>query len=326
MPVHDCAPWCVVAAKHISTRHTLGMSELLQTAIPGLPHPRRGKVREVYDLGDELLIVATDRISAFDVVMANGIPGKGVILNQMSAFWFGKFADVCPNHVVSVDDDVISKKLPTLYPELAGRSLLAKKAKPLPIECVARGFIAGSLFKEYRSQGGTVHGLNLPEGLRNADKLSEPIFTPATKAEEGHDENLSFVEAADIVGVEIATQVRDWTLQIYLLAAKHAETAGLILADTKFEFGETENGLIWIDEALTPDSSRFWDVSTYAPDQSPPSYDKQFVRDYLETLDWDKRAPGPVLPVGIVERTQDKYLEAFTRLTGRKLNVASAVR
>lgn len=301
------------------------MSALLQTAIEGLPAPRRGKVREVYDLGSELLIVATDRISAFDVIMANGIPGKGVILNQMSAFWFNKFSNLCQNHVITVDDNEINSRLPRPHPELAGRSIIAKKAKPLPIECVARGYITGSLFKEYRVHGGDIHGLNLPSGLLDASRLPEPIFTPATKAEEGHDENLSFRQAADIVGRETAELVRDWTLEIYALAAKHAETAGIILADTKFEFGETADGIIWIDEALTPDSSRFWDVKTYAPGQSPPSYDKQFVRNYLETLDWDKRPPGPTLPDDITAKTLDKYLEAFSRLTGRTLNLAPAL-
>lgn len=297
------------------------MSELLHTAIPGLKPPKRGKVREVYDLGDELLLVATDRISAFDVIMANGIPSKVVILNQMSAFWFEKFADVCPNHVISIDDVEVAKRLSQPHPELAGRCMIGKKAKPLPIECVARGYIAGSLYKEYKAVGGSVLGLNLPEGLENNGKLPEPIFTPATKAEEGHDENLSFRQAVDIVGVETATKVRDWTLEIYTKAAKHAESVGIILADTKFEFGETEEGLIWIDEALTPDSSRFWVASTYEPGHNQPSYDKQFVRDYLETLDWDKRPPGPELPPEIVERTLEKYREAFSRLTGRSLDI-----
>lgn len=302
------------------------MSELLHTAIPGLPAPRRGKVREVYDLGDELLIIATDRISAFDVIMANGIPGKGVILNQMSSFWFEKYADVCPNHIISVDDVEVSRRLPNPHPEFAGRSVIAKKAKPLPIECVARGYITGSLYKEYLAHGGGIHDLGLPTGLRNADKLRDPIFTPATKAEEGHDENLSFKQAVDIVGIDTATQVRDWTLEIFSLASRYAESVGLILADTKFEFGLTDEGIIWIDEALTPDSSRFWDVSTYAPGQSPPSYDKQFVRDYLETLDWDKRPPGPTLPENIISRTRDKYLEAYSRLTGKTLNLDPVLR
>lgn len=302
------------------------MHELLQTNLPELPSPRTGKVREVYDLGDELLIIATDRISAFDVIMANGIPGKGVILNQMSAFWFDKFGGVCPNHVVTVDDTRIAGRLNGEHPELAGRAMLARKAKPLPIECVARGYLAGSLYKEYRAEGGAVHGLHLPEGLPNAAKLSEPIFTPATKAEEGHDQNLSFAQAADLIGSEAAEQVREWTLEIYSRAAKHAEDNGLILADTKFEFGLTGSGLVWIDEALTPDSSRFWEVATYQPGSNPPSYDKQFVRDYLETLNWDKRPPGPRLPDEIVQKTLKKYLEAYSRLTGTALEILSTAR
>ncbi|HWA83394.1 MAG TPA: phosphoribosylaminoimidazolesuccinocarboxamide synthase [Fimbriimonadaceae bacterium] len=294
------------------------MAELLHTALPGLPPPRIGKVREVYDLGDELLIVATDRISAFDVVMANGIPDKGRILNQMSVFWFDHLGSVCPHHVLSTDDAVIAGRLASPQPELAGRSTLAKKALPLTIECVARGYISGSLFKEYRAQGGGVHGLGLPEGLPESGILPEPIFTPATKAAEGHDENISFTRACDMVGREVAEQVRDWTLELYRRASEHCAKVGLILADTKFEFGLTADGVIWIDEALTPDSSRFWDTALYEPGHAQPSYDKQFVRDYLETLAWDKRPPGPVLPGDIVAKTRAKYVEAFERITGRK--------
>lgn len=294
------------------------MAELLHTALPGLPPPRVGKVREVYDLGSELLIIATDRISAFDVVMANGIPDKGRILNQMSAFWFDLLGSVCPHHIISTDDAVIAGRLANPQPELAGRSTLAKKAKPLTIECVARGYISGSLFKEYSSQGGGVHDLSLPDGLIQSGILPEPIFTPATKAVEGHDENISFAKACDMVGRETAEQVRDWTLELYRRASAHCAGAGLILADTKFEFGETAEGIIWIDEALTPDSSRFWDTSLYSPGQSQASFDKQFVRDYLETLDWGKRPPGPVLPADIVAKTRAKYVEAYERITGKK--------
>ncbi|HTQ09270.1 MAG TPA: phosphoribosylaminoimidazolesuccinocarboxamide synthase [Fimbriimonadaceae bacterium] len=293
------------------------MSELLHTALPGLPPPKVGKVREVYDLGDALLIVATDRISAFDVVMANGIPDKGRILSQMSAFWFDELAPVCPHHVISTDDDAVAARLESPRPELKGRATLAKKAKPLEIECVARGYIAGSLFKQYRSEGGKILGFDLPDGMVDSDRLGEPIFSPATKAKEGHDENIDFVRACDIVGRETAEKVRDWTLELYRRAAAHCAAAGIILADTKFEFGETDEGIIWIDEALTPDSSRFWDASLYSPGRSQPSYDKQFVRDYLETLDWDKRPPGPVLPPDIVAKTRAKYVEAFERITGR---------
>jgi phosphoribosylaminoimidazole-succinocarboxamide synthase len=274
-----------------------------------------GKVREVYDLGQELLIVASDRISAFDVVMENGIPDKGRILNRMSAFWFEKLGEVCPHHMISVDDAVIAKRLSFSDETLQGRCMLAQKAEPLTIECVARGYITGSLFKEYLASGGDIHGLDLPEGLVDSSRLPEPIFTPATKAQSGHDENISFKEAADRVGSEIAEKVRGWTLELYSRAAEYALTRGLILADTKFEFGMTEEGLIWIDEALTPDSSRFWDVATYAPGGPQPSYDKQFVRDYLESIGWDKRPPGPRLPDDVVEKTRAKYMEAYERLT-----------
>lgn len=295
------------------------MPELLRTNIAGLGEPKVGKVREVYDLGDSLLLVATDRISAFDCVMANGIPDKGRILTAMSAFWFRHLEDVCPNHLISVNDDQIQSRLPNSHPELVGRCTVAVKAKPLPIECVARGYISGSLYKEYRAQGSAVHGLGLPGGLRNADKLPEPIFTPATKAAEGHDENLSWGQAVDLVGKETAEKVRRWTLDLYSKAAAHSAQNGLTLADTKFEFGETADGLILIDEALTPDSSRYWETASYEPGQEQPSYDKQFVRNYLEASGWDKLPPGPTLPPEIVERTRAKYLEAYRRITGEEL-------
>ena len=291
----------------------------MQTRIPGLGEPRRGKVREVYPLGDELLIVATDRISAFDVVMANGVPGKGVVLNQLSAFWFDRLKGTCPNHVVSSLDGEVAARLGADLPELKGRCTIARKAQPLVIECVARGFIAGSLYKDYKSQGGRILGLDLPDGLLDGSKLPDPLFTPATKAQEGHDENITFAQAADLVGREVAEQARDWTLQLYKQAASHAATCGLILADTKFEFGLTADGLIWIDEALTPDSSRFWETDKWRPGGSQPSFDKQYVRDYLESIGWDKRPPGPTLPDDVVAGTQARYLEAFRRLTGREL-------
>jgi phosphoribosylaminoimidazole-succinocarboxamide synthase len=278
-------------------------------------------VREVYDLGNELLIVASDRLSAFDVIMANGVPDKGAILTQMSNFWFEKLADIAPNHVIASDDAEIAKRIPGSHLELAGRSVIAKKAQPLAIECIARGYISGSLYKEYRKVGAGVHDLGLPEGLVDSSKLPEPIFTPATKAQSGHDENIGFKQAVDIVGKEIAEQARDWTLAIYTRAAEYAATKGIILADTKFEFGLTDEGLIWIDEALTPDSSRFWDAKLYKPGGAQPSYDKQFVRDYLETLTWDKRPPGPKLPADVVSRTRDKYLEAYRLITGHELKV-----
>lgn len=295
------------------------MAELLHTAIKGLPAPKIGKVREVYDLGDELLIVATDRISAFDAVMANGIPDKGRILTSMSAFWFRQLQSICPNHLITIDNARVQAQLPAPHPELFGRCTLGVKAKPLPIECVARGYISGSLYKEYKAQGPNVHELGLTEGLRDSDRLPEPIFTPATKAAEGHDENLSWRQTVDLVGRDMAEQVRDWTLKLYGEASRIAEQSGLILADTKFEFGETDKGVILIDEALTPDSSRYWDASLYRPGESQPSYDKQFVRDYLERSGWNKLPPGPKLPPEIIEKTREKYLEAYQRITGETL-------
>ncbi len=293
------------------------MAPLLRTSLPGLPAPRIGKVREVYDLGNELLIIATDRISAFDVIMANGVPDKGRILNQMSAFWFEKLAEVCPSHIISTDDAEIAKRRPE--PELAGRTTIARKAKPLPIECVARGYISGSLFKEYKAQGVNVHELALPEGLVDSQKLLEPIFTPATKAEEGHDMNLSWRQTVDLVGKETAETVRDWTLALFTKANEYAATKGIILADTKFEFGYTDDGIIWIDEALTPDSSRYWEASQYAPGKSQPSFDKQYLRDWLEQIGFNKQPPGPELPEDVIANTRAKYLEAYERITGHPL-------
>ena len=294
------------------------MPELLHSAVFGLPAPRTGKVRDVYDLGDSVLIVATDRISAFDAVMVNGIPDKGCILTQMSSFWFEHLADVCPNHVLSTNFELIQSKCQKPQPELRGRTMLCKKAKTIPVECVARGYISGSLLKEYKREGGSVHGLNLPSGLVESSALSEPIFTPATKAEEGHDENISFTEVVNRIGAETAELLRDWTLELYSRAARHAASKGIILADTKFEFGETEDGIILIDEVLTPDSSRYWDAELYAPGKSQPSFDKQFVRDYLETSGWDKNPPGPVLPEDIVLKTREKYIDAYRRIVGRE--------
>src|SRR5579862_9544404 len=265
------------------------MPELLHTALPGLPPPRVGKVREVYDLGDAVLLIATDRISAFDVVMANGIPDKGAILNRMSAFWFKHLADVCPSHFMTMAASDIDACLGAAHPELHGRSLLAQKADPLPVECVARGYLTGSLYKQYVQSGGSILGLNLPGGMRDGDRLPEPIFSPATKATEGHDENISFEDAVSLLGSEDAETVRRWTLELYSRAAAHAKKAGIIIADTKFEFGRTANGLILIDEALTPDSSRFWQAATWLPGGAQPSYDKQFVRDYLETRSEERR-------------------------------------
>lgn len=292
------------------------MPELLNTALPGLPPPRRGKVREVYDLGETLLIVATDRISAFDVVMANGIPDKGRILNTMSAFWFEHLRGVCPGHVISTRDADIADAIGQDLPELAGRCTHARKAVPLTIECVARGYLAGSLYKEVQTSGGRVHGLEIPEGVPESGALPEPIFTPATKAQTGHDENISFEQAVDRVGRDVAETARRWTLELFELATAHAAACGLILADTKFEFGLCGDELIWIDEALTPDSSRYWPQDLYNPGGPQPSFDKQFVRDYLESIAWNKQPPGPELPSDIVDRTRGKYIEAYERITG----------
>ena len=292
------------------------MPELLETQIPGLGAPRKGKVREVYDLGSELLIVATDRISAFDVIMANGIPDKGAILTQMSSFWFNRLASASPHHLISTDGKDIDDRLGSHHPELHRRSTIAKKAKPLPVECVARGYTTGSLYKEYRAQGGGIHGLELPPGLIDGSKLPELVFTPAGKAQEGHDENISFSDVVNLVGKETAEHLQTRTLRLFSEASEIAQSANLILADTKFEFGSCDEGIILIDEALTPDSSRFWEASLWEPGQAQPSFDKQFVRNFLETLDWNKQPPGPKLPPDVVEQTRAKYLEAYRRLVG----------
>ena len=291
---------------------------LLNLDLPGIAKLKSGKVREVFDLGDRLLFVATDRISAFDCVMPNGIPRKGEVLTQISHFWFDFSEDWLPNHRLAKAADPLPAVLQPFASQLAGRSMIVKKAKPLTIECVVRGYLAGSGWKEYR-QHQTVCGLPLPGGLVECSELPEPIFTPATKAESGHDENISFDQAAALVGVEIAERARSLSLRLYRTAREYARQRGIIIADTKFEFGVFNNELILIDEALTPDSSRFWPADHYQPGRNQPSYDKQFVRDYLETLDWDKTPPAPALPLDVVQRTQAKYLEAFQRLTGRSL-------
>lgn len=296
------------------------MQPLLTTSLPGLPAPRRGKVREVYDLGDRLLIIATDRISAFDVVMEQGIPDKGRILTQMSTWWFSHLGDLARHHIISTDDAEIASALGLDDPSLKGRCTLAVKAKPLTIECVARGYIAGSLFKEYRDSGdGRVRDMALPSGLQDGSRLPEVLFTPATKAEEGHDENISFSEACGLVGREVAEEARDLTLRLYQEAAKHAESVGIILADTKFEFGLTDEGLIWIDEALTPDSSRYWEASAWKPGGPQPSFDKQPLRDWLDAQDWNKQPPPPALSPETVAATRDRYLNALIRITGQGL-------
>jgi phosphoribosylaminoimidazole-succinocarboxamide synthase len=291
---------------------------LLSLELPGIRKVKSGKVREVFDLGDRLLFVATDRISAFDCVMPNGIPRKGEVLTQISHFWFDQTESWMPNHRLARASDPLPASLQPFAQSLAGRSMIVCKAQPLPIECVVRGYLAGSGWKEYRTSG-TVCGIRLPSGLRESEALPEPIFTPATKAETGHDENISFEQAANLTGAPIAEQARELSLKLYQFARDHARQRGIIIADTKFEFGIHEGRLVLIDEVLTPDSSRFWPMDSYEPGRGQPSFDKQFVRDYLETLDWNKTPPAPALPEEVVARTQAKYLEAYRRITGRDL-------
>jgi len=291
---------------------------ILQLDVPGIKKVRSGKVREVFDLGDSFLLVASDRISAFDVIMPNGIPRKGEVLTQISHFWFEKFSALVPNHLLAKANDPLPANLQSYADKLAKRSMIVKKAKPLAIECIVRGYLSGSGLKEYKKSQ-TVCGIKLPAGLVDSSELPEPIFTPSTKAEEGHDENINFEQACKIVGTDLATQARDLSLTIYKAGRDYAKQRGIIIADTKFEFGLFEGKLILIDEVLTPDSSRFWPADQYAPGRGQPSFDKQFVRDYLETLTWDKTPPGPKLPDDVVAKTSAKYLEAYERLTGKKL-------
>jgi phosphoribosylaminoimidazole-succinocarboxamide synthase len=285
--------------------------------IPGIKKLCSGKVREVFDLGETLLFIVTDRISAFDVILADPIPHKGAVLNQISAFWFKRFGDV-PNHLVTANFEEFPDDLREFRKQLVGRSMIVKKTKPLAVECVVRGYLAGSGWKEYQ-QSQSVCGIKLPAGLKLASQLPEPIFTPATKAEEGHDENIDMKRCAQILGEEVANRVKTLSLEIYSRGRDHADQQGIIVADTKFEFGIVDGDLLLIDECLTPDSSRFWPKDQYAVGQSPPSFDKQFVRDYLETLDWDKTPPAPRLPKEVIEKTSAKYLEAFRRLTGSEI-------
>jgi phosphoribosylaminoimidazole-succinocarboxamide synthase len=285
----------------------------MSVALPGIPKIRSGKVREVFDLGETLLIVATDRISAFDCILPDPIPGKGEILTQLSAFWFQKFHQF-QNHFITVDFEEFPEVLEPHCKLLRGRSMLVRKSVPLPIECVVRGYLAGSGWKEYR-ENRTVCGIHLPPGLEEAARLPEPIFTPATKAESGHDENISWTRCCEILGPERAIVVRDLSLAIYNHGSLHAANRGVIIADTKFEFGLHHDKLLLIDECLTPDSSRFWPADSYQTGTSPLSYDKQFVRDYLQSLDWDKTPPAPRLPPEVIEKTAQKYQEAFNRLT-----------
>ena len=294
-----------------------GSTICYQTELYGLKQPRRGKVRDIYEFGDNVLLVATDRISAFDVVLPTPIPMKGAVLTQLSRFWFDMMRDIVPNHVISTSVNDFPEELQPFQEVLNLRSTLAVKAEMFPVECVARGYITGSGWKEYR-QKGSVCGISLPPGLRECDRLPEPIFTPATKAETGHDENISYQEAASIIGQDNAARLKELTLKLYSRAVEHALSKGIIIADVKFEFGIYKGDIILCDELLTPDSSRFWPLSEYQPGKSQPSFDKQYVRDYLEQINFDKKPPGPELPSSVVEGTTEKYLEAYRLLTGLK--------
>ena len=292
------------------------MTARTQFEIPGVSKFKSGKVREVFELGNQLLLVASDRISAFDCILPTGIPGKGNVLNQMAAWWFQRTGHIIPNHMVTIDPAQFPEPLRRHADVLRGRSMLTKKAKLLPVECVVRGYLIGSGWKEYQ-QSGVVSGIRLRPGYRMADKLDQAIFTPARKAETGHDENISFEQVVEMVGPDLAAKLRDTSTALYRYASDYALGKGIIIADTKFEFGLVNEQLTLIDEVLTPDSSRFWPVDTYAPGKSPASFDKQFVRDYLESLsDWDKTPPAPPLPEHVVQKTREKYVEAFRRLTG----------
>ncbi|HXN70972.1 MAG TPA: phosphoribosylaminoimidazolesuccinocarboxamide synthase [Candidatus Acidoferrales bacterium] len=288
-----------------------------QTDFPGLKLRARGKVRDIYEVGDRLLIVATDRLSAFDVVLPTPIPDKGRVLTQLSLFWFNRLADVVPNHVLTAEN--FDGELTPFKASLEGRAMLVRKTDPIQIECVVRGYISGSGWKDYQKTG-KICGISLPSGMRESDQLPEPIFTPSTKATSGHDENISFEETISRIGRPLAERLRDTSLKIYRLASEHAAARGIIIADTKFEFGLIGNEMIWIDEALTPDSSRFWPADQYIPGKAQPSFDKQFVRDYLERIGWNKQPPGPALPPEVVTGTQQKYRDAFQQITGHSLD------
>jgi phosphoribosylaminoimidazole-succinocarboxamide synthase len=293
---------------------------VLDTHLDGLTLARRGKVRDVYDLGEHLLIVATDRISAFDYVLGSGIPDKGKVLTQLSAFWFDHVGDLVPHHCIAVDVEDFPAVTRPHRDILRGRSMLVRKTTPLPVECVARGYLSGSGWKDYQKSG-AVCGVALPAGLRESDRLPTPIFTPATKAETGHDENISEAQAGEIVGADLAHRLRELTLALYARGVDHGESCGIIIADTKFEFGLAGDTLLLIDEVLTPDSSRFWPRDLYEAGRAQASFDKQFVRDHLEAIGWNKQPPVPSLPDEVVSRTRDKYLEAYRRLTGDDLRV-----
>jgi len=295
------------------------LDAVVETNLPGLTLVGRGKVRDIYEIGDKLLLVASDRLSAFDVVLPDGIPGKGKVLTQISAFWFRKLADIVPNHMLTIDPEEFPPTARSHEETIAGRSMLCRKAKPLPVECVVRGYLSGSGWSEYRERG-EVCGIKVPGGLLESARLPEPIFTPATKEEKGkHDVNITFTKMVDVVGKPMAEKARAVSLEIYRRAADYARGRGIIIADTKFEFGLANGKLILIDEVLTPDSSRFWPADGYRPGGPQKSFDKQFVRDYLLTLPWNKTAPGPKLPADVIEKTAEKYREALKILTGRDI-------
>ena len=296
----------------------LSTAPLLQTDLDGLALHRRGKVRDVYEIGDELLIVATDRISAFDYVLGSGIPDKGKVLTQLSGFWFERMGDLVPHHLISMEVEEFPAAARAHADQLRGRTMLARRTDPIPIECVARGYLSGSGWKEYQ-QSGCVCGIELPRGLRESDRPPEPIFTPATKADTGHDINISEGEAGRLIGEDLIAKLKALTLEIYSRGVAHAESKGIIIADTKFEFGLVADQIVLIDEVLTPDSSRFWPQDRYEAGHGQPSFDKQFVRDYLEEIKWSKQPPVPSLPDDVIQRTRDKYVEAFRVLSGSEL-------
>ena len=316
----DFASLCATIAKPFGGTKFVAVGPSIRTIrethFAGVAPSARGKVRDIYDLGEQLLIVATDRLSAFDVILPTPIPDKGRVLTQLSLFWFSLLREVIPNHVLSATD--FPPPFDAHRDELAGRSMVVRKTRPLPIECVVRGYLSGSGWKDYQATG-RVCGIALPAGLRESDRLPEPIFTPASKATSGHDENISFQQVSDLLGKDLAERVRSVSLQIYKTAAAYARPRGVILADTKFEFGLLRDELIWIDEALTPDSSRLWPAALYKPGGAQPSFDKQFVRDYLEHIHWPKTPPGPELPADVVAGTRAKYREAYRLLVGREL-------
>ena len=297
----------------------MGEQVIIETNLEGFNLLRRGKVRDIYDLGESLLIVSSDRISAFDSILGSGIPKKGKVLTALSEFWFGLTKDITPSHLITTDLREMDEGLLKYADILEGRSMLVRKTEVIPIECVARGYLAGSAWREYQ-EGGAVCGIALPDGLQLADKLPELIFTPATKSESGHDINITIEQAGEIVGADVAEHIKAKTLEVYQTASDYALTKGIIISDTKFEWGQVGGEILLIDEVLTPDSSRFWPQETYEPGKQPPSFDKQFVRDYLETSGWDKEPPAPALPDEIIEKTTEKYLEALKKLTGRDLS------